>query len=61
MEMSVPYESQQNLCCANTKIFGKKLIVFILCTIINTSPDDVILPKNKHIGEMKPLSNTDDS
>ena len=32
-----------------------------MCTIIKTSPNDAILPKNVHIGEMKPLSNTDDS
>ena len=32
-----------------------------MCTIINTSPDDVILPKNWYIGEMNLLSNGDDS
>ena len=37
------------------KIFGKKLPVHLLCTVINTSPDDIILPKNQHIGEMTPL------
>ena len=39
------------------KIFDAKLPLCLLCTIINTSPDDVILPKNWHIGEMKLLSN----
>ena len=38
-----------------------KLPVCLLHTIIYTSPDDVILPKNQHIGEMKLLSSIDDS
>ena len=33
----------------------------LLCTVINTSPDDIILPKNWHIGKMAPLSHTDNS
>ena len=55
-EMS--YKSQQNLFVVPVlKIFSTKLLVHLLC---NTSPDDLILPKNWHIDEMKPLSNTDD-
>ena len=42
------------------KIFNAKLTVH-LCTVINFSPDDVILPKNWHIGEMTPLSHTNNS
>ena len=33
------------LCCACSKNFGIKLPVHLLCTIIKTSPDYVILPK----------------
>ena len=41
------------------KIIRAKLPVHLLCTIINTSPNDVILPKIWHIGEMTPLSYID--
>ena len=59
-EMS--YESQQNLFVVHVlKIFDVKLPLHLLCTIINTSPDDVILPKNWNIGEKKLLNNLDDS
>ena len=59
-EMS--HKSEQNLLAVPVlKLFGAKLPVHLLCTVINTSPDDVTLPKNQHIGEMKPLSNRDDS
>ena len=40
---------------------AKKLSVHLQCIVINTSPDDVILPKNWHIGEMTSLSHTDNS
>ena len=43
------------------KIFGRKLPLHLLCTVLNTSPNDVILPKNCHIGKMTPLSYTDNS
>ena len=40
------YTSEHNLFVVPLlKIFGVKLPVYLLCTIINTSPDDVILPK----------------
>ena len=62
IEMSVLYKSQQNIFVVPIlQIFGTKIPVHLLCTIINTSPDDVFLPKNWCIGEMKPLSNVDDS
>ena len=61
MEPSVPYESRQNLFAVPIlKIFGKKLPVHLLFTIINASSDDVVLPKIQHLGEMKPLSSIDD-
>ena len=41
------------------KILGKKLPVHLLL-IINASSDDIVLTKNKHLGEMKPLSSIDD-
>ena len=41
------------------QIYGTKLILCLLCTTINTSPDNVILPQNWNIGEMRLLSNTD--
>ena len=58
----ISYNSQQSLFAVPVlKIFDTKLPVYLLCTIISTSPDGVILPKNQHIGEMKPLINIDDS
>ena len=45
--MSVPYKSQQNLFVVPVlKFFSAKFPVCLLSIIINTSPDDVILPKN---------------
>ena len=59
-EMS--YQSQQNLFVVLVlKVFDAKLPVCLPCTIINTSPDDIILQKNSMLGEMKLLSNIDDS
>ena len=56
------YESQQNLFVVPVpKIFDAKLPLHLLSTIINRSPDDVILPKNWHIGDLKALSSVDDS
>ena len=52
MELSVQYKTQQNLFVVP---------VCLLCTIMNTSSDDIVLPKNWHLGEMKPLSSIDDS
>ena len=47
IEMSVPYKSQQNLIVVPVlKIFSAKLPLHLLCSIINTRPDDVILSKN---------------
>ena len=47
MESSVPYKSQQKLFVVTVlKVFEKKCPVLLLCTIINTSSDDVVLPKN---------------
>ena len=39
---------------------GNKLPLCLLCTIINTSSDTTVLPKNWHFGEMKLLSSIDD-
>ena len=56
------HKSQQNLFVVPVlKIFGAKLPVHLLYAIINTSPNDIILPKNWHISEMKPLSSPDGS
>ena len=41
------------------KFFGEKLPVGLLCMVINSSPDEIVLPKHRHVGEMKLLSNTD--
>ena len=55
------HESQQHLLVVPVlKMFGKKLPLHLLCKIINTSSDEVVLPKNRHLGEMKLISNTDD-
>ena len=54
------FTSEQNLFVVPLlEIFGVKLPVHLLCTIINISPDVVILPKNGHIGEMTPLNCSD--
>ena len=37
------------------KIFSTTLLTNLLCTIINFSPDSVILPRNRHISELTPL------
>ena len=58
----ISYKSQLNhFVVPVLKKNGAKLSVNLLCTIINASSNDVILPKNQHIGKMKLLSNTDDS
>ena len=41
-------------------IFGEKLWVQLLCMIINTSSHEIFLLKHRHLGEMKPLSTSDD-
>ena len=57
----VSYESQRNLfVLPGLKIFSKKLPVCLLCTIINTSSGDIVLPRNQHLGEMKLFSSIDD-
>ena len=57
-----PPTSEQNLFIVPLlKIFGIKLPVHLLCTIINTIPCNVILPNNWHIVEIKPLSYADNS
>ena len=43
------------------KIFGKTSFMQLLCAVINSSPNDVTLPKNWCIGKMTPLSHTDSS
>ena len=56
------HESQQYLIVVPVgKILGEKLPLCLLCTIIYKSPDEVVLPQNRHLCEKKPLSNTDDS
>ena len=58
----MPHKPQQNpFVVPVLKIFSTKLPVHLLCTIINTSPNGIILPKTQHIGEMKLLSNSDDT
>ena len=39
------------------KIFSTKLPTNLLCTIINTGPDHISLPRNRHIGKLMPLNN----
>ena len=43
----MPHKPQQNLFVVPVlKIFGTILPVYLLCTIINTSPNKVIVPKH---------------
>ena len=37
-----------------------KLPLQLLCMFVSTSSDETVLPKHRHLGEMKPLSNIDD-
>ena len=60
MELLIQHELQQLLLVVPVlKIFGKKLPLHVLSTIVNTSSDQIFLPRNRHLGELKPLSNTD--
>ena len=43
------------------KIFSTKLPTNLLCTVINISPDNVVLPRNRHIEELNPLNHSDTS
>ena len=47
-------------CLPVLKMFGEKLPLWLYCMIANTHSDEIVLPKNRHPGEMKPLSNNDD-
>ena len=42
------------------KIFGEKLPLYLLCMIVSTSSDEIVLPQNRHFGGLKPFSNIDD-
>ena len=62
IESLVQHESQQHLLVVPVlKILVRKLPLCLLCTIINTGSDNIVLPQNRHLGEMKPLSDIDDS
>ena len=58
----IQHELQQHILVVPVlKIFGEKLPLQLLCMIVNTSTDEIVLHKNRNLGEMKPLSNTDDT
>ena len=42
------------------KIYGEKLPLQLLCTIVNTGPGIIFIPKHRNLGEMKPLNTYDD-
>ena len=53
MEPLVQHEVQQHLPVVSVlNFFGKKLPLQVLYTIVNTSPDETLLPKYRHLGEM---------
>ena len=60
VESLIQHELQQHLLVPVVKRFGEKLPLWLLCTIANTSSDEIFLPKCRYLGEMKPLSNIDD-
>ena len=61
LKLLAPHESQQHILAVPVlRTFGKKLSLCLLCAIINTSSDEIVLPKNWHLGEMKVLSSIDD-
>ena len=55
-------------CMSYSKIFllwqylksGRNTQICLLCTIINTSSGDIVLPETQHLGEMKLLSSIGD-
>ena len=41
------------------KIFGEKNNLWLLLMIVITNPDEIVLPKHRHCGAMKPLDTFD--
>ena len=61
IELLIQHELQQHLLLVPVlKMFGEKLPLGLLCTIVSTSPDEIFLPRHRCLGEMKPLSTADD-
>ena len=57
IESLIQHELQQHILVVPVlKFFGEKLPLQLLCTIVNTSPDEIVMPKHRHLGEMKPLN-----
>ena len=46
------YESEQHLLVPVLEIFGMKLQLCLLCMIIKTNSDEVVLPQNRHLSDM---------
>ena len=56
----VQHELQQYFIVPVLKIFGEKLPLQSLWTTVNTSADEIVLPKHRHLGKMKLLSTSHD-
>ena len=61
VEPLVQHELQEHLIFLQVLKHFEKLPLYLLCTIINTSPDEVVLPRKRHLGEMKLLTNIEAS
>ena len=61
IESLIQHELQQHLLAVLVlKMFGEKLPLQLLCTFVNTSPNEIVLPKHRHLGKTKPLNASDD-
>ena len=60
VESFIQHQLQHHLLVLVLKPFDEKLQLCLLCTIVNTNSDEIVLPKNRHLDELKPLSNIDD-
>ena len=60
IESSVQDKLQQHfLVVPVLKMFGEKSPLWLLCIIVHTNPDAIVLPKHRHLGEMKLPSTSD--
>ena len=60
IESLIQHELQHLLVVSVLTSFGTKLPLGLLCMIVNTSSDEIVVPKNRHLGKMKPISKIDD-
>ena len=61
IESLIQHDLQQHLCFVPVlKMFGEILpLLLLLCKIVNMSPDEIVLPKHRHLGKIKPLNTSE--